>query len=150
MKVNSQRLKESIVIKQAILDEIKKAPMNFGEIKSKFNLSQTFTNSCIVSLRNLRLIRLESKENAENKTRLKYHAISDKSVLDMLSEAKAKMMEGAIKGRLRNSAEKANWKPKFSPYASMTHTVDDVNTWNKTKGQKNNKRLDPWTGYSSF
>lgn len=150
MRVNSQRLKESIAIKQSILDDIKKSPMNFGEIKDKFNLSHTFTNSCIVSLKNLHLIKAESKDKAENKTRLKYHAISDKTVIEMLSVAKEKMIAGAVKGRQRNSAEKANWKPKFSQYATMTHTVDNVDTFNKTKGQKSSKRIDPWTGYSSF
>lgn len=128
-------ISKNTILKQQILDAIRRRPMSFFEIQQGFNIDKGKTNNLMYDMKRIGLVDLGSDR--------KYFAISEMTVSEAMAKARNKAASKASETDSINT-RKADWNAKFSPHASMKVTCNDYPT------HGNKQRLNVWSGYTSF
>lgn len=142
MNITSSRMKESIKVRQEILDCLKENEITLADVINKFNLTRTLAVSYINSLKRLNLIESKNTTDGKSKTNYIYVLISDSKLIDVLAQSKL--------NQVKKSRDKVNQiiteRQKSLHPCGKVYTMEDFG--HRSVGNKH--KVNAWSGYSTF
>lgn len=143
MIFTSERVNDSVNTRQAMLDALRIKPMTLSELMKEFNLTKIKAVGFTQSLRRLKLIAADQTETKQSRISYLYKAISDKNLIDVLSESKRAQISKSREKMMQIEAERNAFQkhPQGRIIEFDKYNIHSVG--NKTK-------TNAWSGYTSF